>query len=112
MSSHVDLLEIECDAPSYPIVRACRRLGMESPEDVRWARLSRFRYRHHGWMGRLARRTFGALFGRRDPAEESCSCGHTLPELELYAFTFRTGEELEYAVGQCPCCRSIYWDEA
>jgi hypothetical protein len=29
-----------CDAPPYPIVKACEDLGFLSPLDVRWARLS------------------------------------------------------------------------
>ena len=36
MSSELGLLEVECDAPPYPIVRACRKLGLIAPEDVRW----------------------------------------------------------------------------
>ena len=30
------LSEIECDAPAYSVVQACRKLGLQSPEDVRW----------------------------------------------------------------------------
>lgn len=29
-------LEIESDATAYFIVRACRKLGFQAPEDVRW----------------------------------------------------------------------------
>ena len=34
MSSRLGPLQIECDAPPYMIVSACRKIGFESPEDV------------------------------------------------------------------------------
>ncbi|HTU19745.1 MAG TPA: hypothetical protein VMG10_16910 [Gemmataceae bacterium] len=111
MSSHLGLLEVECDAPPYPIVRACRKLGMSSPEDVRWCRKSRQARRHRGWIHFLASPIWGRLLGRHDSETPSCTCGYTLPDIECYAFTFQTGEEVEYEIGQCARCRTIYWDK-
>ena len=33
------IIEIDCDAPPYPVVQACRELGFRSPEDVAVDRL-------------------------------------------------------------------------
>jgi hypothetical protein len=35
-------IDVDCDAPSYMIVQACRQLVMQSPEDVRWCRMRHF----------------------------------------------------------------------
>lgn len=111
MSSRLGLLEIECDAPSYPIVRACRKLGVESPEDVRWCRMSR-RKGHHSWMNFFASHTWRHWLGKSQPEEAACICGHPLPGLETYSFTFQTGAQVDFEIGQCPCCRTIYWEKA
>ena len=42
MANPLGPIEIDCDAPPYAIVRACQRIGIRTPEDVRWARLSHF----------------------------------------------------------------------
>jgi hypothetical protein len=111
MSSRLGTLDIECDAPSYPIVRACRKLGMHMPEDVRWCRRSRARPRESGWRSFLASPFWGHLLGRDEASERTCVCGNPLPELECYAFTFHTGEEVEYQMAQCSRCRTIYWEK-
>jgi len=112
MSSHFELLELECDAPPYVIVRACRKLGLMSPEDVRWCRKGRHRKRHHGWISFLSNPIWGRLLGRTDAAGHGCTCGQSLPELECYAFTFQNGDEVEYEIGQCLRCWTIYWEKA
>lgn len=114
MSSRLGLLELECDAPPYAIVRACRKVGLERPEDVRWCRKSRHAKRNHGWITFLASPIWGRLLGRADEADEphACNCGQNLPELESYAFTFQTGEQIEYEIGQCPRCHTIYWEKS
>ena len=33
------------------------------------------------------------------------------PLLESYSFTFQSGEQVEYEMGQCPRCRTIYWEK-
>ena len=111
MSSRFDLLELECDAPPYAIVRACRKLGMKAPEDVRWCRKSRHGKRHHGWISFLANPIWGRLLGRAEGEGHACTCGQALPELESYAFTFQSGESVEYDMGQCVRCRTIYWEK-
>lgn len=111
MLSHLGLLEVECDAPPYPIVRACRKLGIRKPEDVRWCCKSHSPRRHHGWIRFLASPIWGRLLGRTETVGHSCSCGQALPELESYSFTFQTGEQVEYDIGQCPRCRTIYWEK-
>jgi hypothetical protein len=52
------------------------------------------------------------LLGRAETSERVCSCGRDLPELENYAFTFQNGEQIEYEIGQCPRCRTIYWEKS
>lgn len=111
MSSHFELLELECDAPPYVIVRACRKLGMKSPEDVRWCHKGRHGKRHHGWISFLANPIWGRLLGRVEEEDHACTCGQPLPELESFAFTFQNGESVEYDMGQCQRCRTVYWDK-
>lgn len=111
MLSHLGPLEIECDAPSYPIVRACRKLGLSEPEDVRWCRKSRSPRRSRGWIGLLANPLWECLIGREDVETSACTCGHPLPSMEGYSFTFQTGEKIEYEMGQCLRCRTIYWEK-
>jgi hypothetical protein len=111
MLSHLGLLEVECDAPPYPIVRACRKLGLQQPEDVRWCRNSRFQRRHHGWMSFLGGPLWEHLLGRGEGHDPSCSCGQPLPTLESYSFTFQSGEQFDYALAQCPRCRTVYWEK-
>jgi len=110
MPSHLGVLVCECDAPPYPIVRACRKLGMKSPEDVRWSRMSHHPKRGRGWMSFLASRAWGRLLGRGQPEQPTCTCGRPIPDLDTYSFTFQTGDQLEYEMGQCRHCRTIYWE--
>jgi hypothetical protein len=41
-----------------------------------------------------------------------CSCGKGLPALEKCTFTFITGREVSYFIGQCHRCRTVFWDDA
>ncbi len=108
MSSYLGPLQVECDAPPYPIVRACRKLGMNEPEDVRWCRKGHHSRRSHGWIHFLT----NPFWGREEAEEHLCVCGRQLPILESYCFTFQTGEQVEYEMAQCPRCRTIYWEKA
>ena len=47
--SRLGPLEVMCDAPSYKVVQACRRVGVRSPEDVRWCRLSGLQEQAANW---------------------------------------------------------------
>jgi hypothetical protein len=111
MGPHFGPIEIHCDAPPYPIVRACRRLGFAVPEDVRWCRLSRFLSEPEGLLELLPFPLWKTFFGRKGPRPRRCTCGQELPRLEKYRFTFLTGSEVEYLLGQCGRCQAIYWDE-
>ncbi len=92
-------IDILCDAPPYPVVKACAGLGFEEPQDVRWSRLDR----------RRPPRPAG-LFPWLRSAAPRCTCGQPLPALESYTFTFTSGSQAQYYLGQCPRCRTIYWD--
>jgi hypothetical protein len=99
MSGELGPIEIDCDAPAYPVVRACRRLGFCTPQDVRWCRVNRSSWQPGGGL-------LGALVGRG-----TCTCGHSVPTLESYTFTFVTGNQASYYLAQCDHCRTIYWDK-
>lgn len=99
MAKDLGPIEILCDAPPYPVVKACAGLGFREPQDVRWARLDR----------RRLRRPAG-LFPWLRPAAPRCACGQPLPALESYTFTFVSGSQARYHLGQCRRCRTIYWD--
>lgn len=111
MSSHLGLLEVECDAPPYPIVRACRKLGIYEPEDVRWCRKGHQLRRHHSWIHFLASPIWGRLLGKEQAGLSHCTCGKSLPLMDSYAFTFQTGEQVDYEIGQCGRCQTIYWEK-
>ena len=100
-------LEVTCDAPSYKVVQACRRVGLQEPEDVRWCRLRDFLQAPAGWKN-----LFRRLIAGEEPEQKACSCGARLPSLDRVTFTFTTGHEITYLIGQCRRCRTIYWDEA
>ena len=106
MASQLGPIEICCDAPPYLIVQACERLRFLSPLDVRWCRMSNF-------LNDLSAslRIWNFLFIKNQPEKRTCSCGEPLPVLEDYAFTFACGKVLNYALGQCPKCRTIFWEE-
>jgi hypothetical protein len=105
-------IEIDCDAPPYAIVRACQRIGIRTPEDVRWARLSHFLTssdRTHDW---LQVQPWLALLGVGRPTDRTCACGEKLPGLERFTFVLSSGKQRDYFLGQCARCRCVYWEEA
>jgi hypothetical protein len=110
MSNRLGVLEICCDAPPYPIVHACRDLDIRDPEDVRWCRLSHFRRRRIGWRELLHHRDWKALLGLEPADRGLCSCQHPLPVLVQYRFVLARGEEVSYALGQCPHCLTVFWE--
>jgi hypothetical protein len=112
MSSQLGPIEVCCDAPAYPVVRACRRVGIRTPEDVRWFRLSHFLNQFMGWKGLFHPLTWKKLLSREEPGEKACSCGQRLPALEKVTFTFTTGREETYLIGQCGRCATVFWEEA
>ena len=42
----------------------------------------------------------------------ACGCGTELPVMERYVFTYGTGAQSTYLLGQCPRCHTIFWEEA
>jgi hypothetical protein len=112
MSSKLGPIEVQCDAPSYAVVRACHRIGLSAPEDVRWCRVRHFLDAATGWSGLFHALTWKKLLSRSETGEKSCNCGGTLPILERVTFTFNTGREESYLMGQCARCRTIFWEEA
>jgi hypothetical protein len=113
MADPVSPLDVPCDAPPYQVVKACRGLGFQAPEDVRWTRLSRALPEEPSWAKFLPR-VAAELLLRRWPARgaASCSCGRDLPALERYTFTYRSGRQASFLLGQCLCCRAMYWETA
>jgi hypothetical protein len=111
MSNRLGPLEIECDAPPYSIVTACRRVEFEDPEDVRWCRLGQvLDVPSSEWEG-LKRQPWKLLVRMAAPDVRTCVCGSRLPSLDRYTFTYLTGHEASYLLGQCKRCRTIYWEE-
>ena len=104
-------IKIVCDAPLYEVVKASGRIGMRSPEDVRWRRQSSPRD-EMAKRRTLARRLWRLLFAFGMPeVEETCGCGGTLPERRPIRLRTRSGAEVRYALAQCGRCRTIVWDE-
>jgi hypothetical protein len=103
MSNQLGPIEVTCDSPPFFIVQACLRIGLKSPADVRWNRLSHQADAQGGWRQLLG---FPAA-----STATSCHCGQPLPGLEAYTFTLVTGKEVSYLLGQCGRCRTIYWDD-
>jgi hypothetical protein len=104
-----DWLEIDCDAPAYPIVQACRRIGVRNPEDVRWRRMNLDR--PGGWQEFFRLRSWKKWLGGSGPENPRCSCGQDLPEPIRCTFTYVDGREEDYVIGQCRRCRTVFWDE-
>jgi hypothetical protein len=111
MASQLGRLEVDCDAPAYTIVRACNRLGMYSPEDVRWCRMAHYLNAFAGWRGLFNRHAWKLLWETTVRAERVCFCGGQLPSLMMYTFTLNTGEELSYYLGQCGKCHTVFWEQ-
>jgi hypothetical protein len=103
--------DIDCDAPAYPIVRACRGLGFHAPEDVRWCHVPPVSRRPARSESVFNLQAWMAFFSKSAPKGPTCSCGRELPRLDSYTFTLMSGKEVRYLLGQCGRCRCIYWKE-
>jgi hypothetical protein len=106
-------LEVICDAPPYPIVQACNAIGIETPEDVRWAKINRCHSeRVEEPVDREGDRSvWQKLLHPVQGREQLCNCREKLPKLSKYRFTYSSGDEVTYSVGQCRKCRAVYWEE-
>jgi hypothetical protein len=110
-SVHIRPLKIVCDAPPYEVVKASERVGMRSPEDVRWRRQGIPIGAAAGRstvVGRLWRLLFA--FGLPE-VEETCGCGSILPERRSVRLRTLAGSEIRYTLTQCGRCRTIVWDK-
>ena len=112
MSKRLGPIAVCCDAPSYSIVRACQRVGIQSPEDVRWLRMSTFRCQQPDRTFRALSSLWEFFLGSRRPVGGAWACGGPLPELERVVVTFDAGEEMVHLLGQCANCRIVFWDVA
>lgn len=111
MSKLIGPIEVNCDAPDYVIVQACRQVGLQAPEDVCWRRIRNFltqRARGGGLLFELWKK----LRFWNIPAVRTCTCGRAFPELKKIIFTFNTGEVEAYFLGQCDRCHSVFWESA
>jgi hypothetical protein len=113
MANRLGPIDVFCDSPPYSIVRACSRVGIKSPEDVRWLRMSHYLTHHVGWRDILKHQPWKVLLGMSEPERQKvCNCRQKLPVLEKYTFTLITGNEVSYLIGQCGRCRTVYWEPA
>ncbi|OAI40779.1 hypothetical protein AYO40_04285 [Planctomycetaceae bacterium SCGC AG-212-D15] len=107
MAKRLGPLDTECDAPPYAVVHACQAIGLVTPEDVRWCRLT-MRGAPEAPRRWSLRALWQALVGRHP---KLCLCRRHLPPVMRNTFEFNTGNELTYLMAQCPRCHTIYWDE-
>ena|SRR5579871_1332222 len=111
MPNRLGPLEVTCDAPPYNIVRACQMIGLKSPEDVRWTRLSHLPGPYVGGNDPLKPSAWRSLLGMSQPETGICTCRQKLPPLERYTFTLISGKQTSYLITQCSRCLTIYWHE-
>lgn len=112
MYNQLGPLEVICDAPPYPIVQACNAIGVEMPEDVRWARMSHYLEQLEEPSERnVDRSVWKKILQPVQGKEHVCCCREKLPKLSKYRFTYSSGDEVTYSVGQCLKCRTVYWEE-
>jgi hypothetical protein len=111
MANQLGPIEFNCNAPSYTIVRACGRVGIDNPEDVPWYRFGQF---VNGQTGRKAAAGYKDLLSLlllHRPRRTQCLCGQPLPELALCTFVLASGSQQTYLIGQCGRCHTVYWDQ-
>jgi hypothetical protein len=109
MAMRPEPLEIVCDAPPYAIVRACRMIDVERPEDVRWCEVTSLLH-EHGLAGHLPDGfTWNEYMESLGSPAWECHCGRLLPYLIEYRFTYNTGAEARYSLAQCGRCKTVYW---
>jgi hypothetical protein len=104
-------LELAYDAPSEEVVKASGRLGLRSPQDVRWTRQAPPR-RDAAPSRTFSQRLWRLLFAFGvSEAEETCGCGGVMPERRVVLLRTLAGEEIRYGLTQCERCRAIVWDQ-
>jgi hypothetical protein len=109
MLSRLSAMPMDCDAPSYPIVAACAKLGFRAPLDVRWCRVVP-PGPTVGWLTTVCRRAWHWLLESDPPAGGICNCGAALPYLERCRF-IGLAVSAHYLIGQCRRCSTMFWTE-
>ena len=104
-------IAIDCDAPPYPIVQACRIISIRSPEDVRWCRRVPLPEELPWWRRLLHPGQWSRMLGLMRRGVDVCVCGEKLPTLEKYTFLIVTGDRVSYQIGQCERCSTVFWEE-
>jgi hypothetical protein len=66
----------------------------------------------HFLKGEGQHRSILRVFGASRPKEHACTCGQPLPGLKKYGFSCLSEKVGDYLMGQCPRCRTIFWDAA
>jgi hypothetical protein len=110
MSSGLGCIDIDCEAPSYEVVEACRGLGLHSPWDVRWLRMSRLDQPPLCGRGVFSVRRWVELLGLSRPRGGTCPCGQQLPAPGRRHFPSLPRGECDYLIGQCGRCHTIFWE--
>jgi hypothetical protein len=110
-SSEPEPIDIQCDAPPLYIVRGCEKLGLRTPQDVRWCHASHLPLNLAPQAARASATGWKALLGMSEPQPTMCTCHQPLPALEKYTFMLRSGGRVHYFLVQCGHCRTIYWRE-
>jgi len=111
MSSQLGPIDVDCDALSYPIVRACTGLGFRNPLDVRWCQMSQFLNESNEGAGFFSSVSWLLFLNRNQPRAKTCTCGEPLPTLDQFKFQFPSGRQVEYLLGQCARCNTMFWEE-
>jgi hypothetical protein len=111
MSKQYGPIDIVCDCPPYAVVRACTLVGFDQPEDVRWCRLSSFLVDHAGWSEVARMLSFHLMPVNRYLKNSFCTCGVPLPRMQRCLFSTSAGSSFTYLLGQCPRCRTIFWED-
>lgn len=97
------------ETPAYAIVRACRRIGIDSPEDVGWRELISYMEESGHPLPDPRSAGWDAFWRILATTRAACCCGKTLPRLARYQFTFNDGTSALYSFGQCGQCRTVFW---
>jgi len=101
-----------CDAPPYPIVRVCRKLGFHAPEDVRWCHVTHAQQGTEKQPAWSLLRVVKAFFQGRVSGPDGFTCRSQLPKLHMCTFIMRSGKETTLLLGQCRRCSTMFWQES
>src|SRR6266699_1246588 len=93
-------IDVSCEAPPYPIVKACQLVQFKRPEDVRWLRASNYLEFMGNRLEGLEVDTWKSFLSSQGPIGTSCSCGRRLPLLDKYQFFFASGSRTHFLLGQ------------